>query len=137
MQRCSQRLFPVGLLCSTNSPASAGFFLSEDDATAMPEDNVKQKLSAKAPGLFATAIFLTIIPHVLLVLGIEGFAVNLTLFLLSLAVCAGGLATGRFRIFWWCWGVASLAFFLLLGMMSPAGMVLILPVLLSNWLDPM
>lgn len=93
-----------------------------------------QKLSARAPALVATAMLVGIIPHVLMVFGIRGFAVGLTFFLLTLALCATGLTTGRFRIFWWSWGVASVAFFLLFGMATPVGMALALPLLVSNWL---
>jgi hypothetical protein len=100
--------------------------------SAMPDGNAMQKLSEKAPGLVVTAVLIGIIPHVLMVLGIRGFAIGLTFFLLNLALCAAGLITRRFGIFWWCWGVASVALFLLFGTATPVGMVLALPLLVSN-----
>jgi hypothetical protein len=108
--------------------------ISSGMTSAMPEGNAMQKLSEKAPALVVTAILLGIIPHALMVLGIRGFAIGLTFFLLNLALCAAGLMTRRFRIFWWCWGVASVALFLLFGMATPVGMLLALPLLMSNWL---
>lgn len=93
-----------------------------------------QNLSAKAPVLVAAAILLGIIPHVLMVFGISGFAVGVTFFLMTLALCAAGIKIGRFRIFWWCWGVTSVALFFLFGMATPVGIALAVPMLLSNWL---
>ena len=92
-----------------------------------------QNLYAKAPVLVATAMLLGIIPNVLMALGIRGFAVGVTFFLLTLALCAAGIVIGRFRIFWWSWGVASVVFFLLFGVATPVGMALAVPMLVSNW----
>jgi hypothetical protein len=66
-------------------------------------------------------------------LEIKGFVIGLIVFLLNLALCAVGLATGRFRAFWLGWGAASVGFFTLFGMATPIGMLLVLPQLMSNW----
>lgn len=100
----------------------------------MPEGNTIQKIAAKAPTLVMIAMLLGLIPSVLMALGSKGFPAGLTVLLLTLALCALGFASGRFRLFWCCWGVASVAFFLLFGMATPVGMALVLPMLLSNWL---
>ncbi|KQV81329.1 hypothetical protein ASC90_03120 [Rhizobium sp. Root1220] len=98
----------------------------------MTDGKAVQSVAAKAPVLVAIAIVLGLIPRAMMALGARGLPIGLTVLLLTLALCALGFASGRFRIFWCCWGVASVAFFLLFGMATPVGMVLAMPMLLSN-----
>lgn len=105
-----------------------------ETGVTMTKGKTIQTVAAKAPILVAVAIVLGLIPSTLMALGLQGFPIGLTVFLLTLALCAIGFASGKFRIFWFCWGVASAACFLLFGMATPVGMALALPILLSNWL---
>jgi len=107
------------------------YIFFETDAT-MTEGKTIQSVAAKAPILVAIAIVLGLIPSTLMALGSQGFTIGLTVLLLTLALCALGFASGKFRIFWCCWGVASAACFLLFGMATPVGMALALPIFLSN-----
>jgi hypothetical protein len=102
----------------------------ENDAT-MADGKAIQSVAAKAPVLVAITIVLGLIPRTMIALESRGFPVGLTVLLLTLALCALGFASGRFRIFWCCWGAASVAFFILFGMANPVGMVLAMPMLLS------
>ncbi|MDI7863956.1 hypothetical protein MRS76_18560 [Rhizobiaceae bacterium n13] len=100
----------------------------------MSDGNAMGRLAERGPVLVEIALLMGIVPHALMVLGIRGFTIGLIFFLLNLALCAMGLAAGMFRVFWLCWGLASVAFFILFGMTTPIGMVLVLPRLTSHWL---
>ncbi|UFI06781.1 hypothetical protein [Roseibium aggregatum] len=88
-----------------------------------------QRLAERAPVLIATSILLGMVPQVLRMSGINGFYICLTIFLLNLALCTVGLASGKFRLFWLLWAAASIASFILFGMATPVGVVLTLPII--------
>lgn len=100
----------------------------------MPKTNAFRDPSAKAASIVASAILLGCISTALTASGTGEFGIGLAFFLLTLVLCTVGIATGRFRIFWWSWGVASVSFFLLFGMATPVAMVLALPRLVSAFM---
>ncbi|WP_154721013.1 hypothetical protein [Ciceribacter sp. T2.26MG-112.2] len=99
----------------------------------MIKESLRRRLAELSPVLMATAILLGMIPQNLRLSGIQGFHIGLTFFFINLAVCALGLASRKLRPFWLSWAVASIAFFILFGMATPVGMVLILPIFISHW----
>lgn len=90
-----------------------------------------QWLAGKSRFLVAAVILAGFLPHALMMSGIRGFTIGLTFFVLNLFLSALGLATGKYRVFWLCWLVVSIAGFILAGMTTPVGMLLVLP-----WLAP-
>ncbi|MDM9622633.1 hypothetical protein QTL94_20020 [Rhizobium sp. S96] len=57
-----------------------------------------------APYLLALTILIGLVPRALIVADVQSFAVGTACFILSLAICAVGFLSGRFRLLWalWC-----------------------------------
>lgn len=96
----------------------------------MFEGSHRQRLAELTPALIATAAILGMIPPTLGLSEISSFYIGTTFFVLNLALCALGFASAKFRLGWLLWAALSIACFILFGMATPVGMILILPLFL-------